>query len=306
MPTATTAAAFGARRSTHSLVVIGCPVSGSSPMPAQWPSPLIFSLGIEPSTTSTNGSSLPASASYQASMNSAPFSKASTGLCTTTFGMPGIAPGDDVLEARLGGRGHGDGVAVARQPGGHPDDVGGHRLRLVLVGYELRRCCHGLLSPQQIRGSGSPASRSITRLPPNAVSTSTIPGGSVLTSPISAASSQPGTARSAARAASAASGRHEGHHAALVGHVHAGRCRAAPPRPPPRAAPAPPPRSTTTATFEARASSLSTDATPPRVASRMQRSARAGRLQQRVRRRPQRAACRTRSPPRARTRRGPA
>ena len=73
---------------------------------------------------------------------------------------------------------------------------------------------------QQILGSGSPTSWSITRLPPNAVSTSTIPGGSVLTSPISAASSPPGAARSAASAASAASGRDEGHELALVGDVH--------------------------------------------------------------------------------------
>ena len=37
---------------------------------------------------------------------------------------------------------------------------------------------------QQIRGSGSPTSWSITRRPPKAVSTSTIPGGSARTSPI--------------------------------------------------------------------------------------------------------------------------
>src|SRR3954451_15731630 len=60
--------------------------------------------------------------------------------------------------------------------------------------------------PQQILGSGSPTSWSMTRRPPNAVSTSTIPGGSVRTSPISAACSQPGTARIAASAASACSG----------------------------------------------------------------------------------------------------
>src|SRR3954452_11048684 len=41
---------------------------------------------------------------------------------------------------------------------------------------------------QQILGSGSPTSSSMTRLPPKLVSTSTIPGGSVRTSPISAAS----------------------------------------------------------------------------------------------------------------------
>ena len=90
MPTATTAAAFGASRSSHSLVVIGWPVSGSSPIAAQWPSPERFSFGIEPSTTRTNGSSSPRSACHHASMNSAPFSKASTGLWTITFGIPGI------------------------------------------------------------------------------------------------------------------------------------------------------------------------------------------------------------------------
>src|SRR5689334_19606683 len=59
--------------------------------------------------------------------------------------------------------------------------------------------------PQQILGSGSPTSWSITRRPPNAVSTSTMPGGSVRTSPISAACSPPGAARIAASAASACS-----------------------------------------------------------------------------------------------------
>src|SRR4051794_5083658 len=45
---------------------------------------------------------------------------------------------------------------------------------------ELRRTGgHG----QQIRGSGSPASMSTTRLPPKAVSSSTMPGGSDRTSP---------------------------------------------------------------------------------------------------------------------------
>src|SRR4051794_18892195 len=57
---------------------------------------------------------------------------------------------------------------------------------------------------QQILGSGSPTSWSITRLPPNAVSTSTIPGGSVRTSPMSAARGS--IARSADSACSACSG----------------------------------------------------------------------------------------------------
>ena len=59
------------------------------------------------------------------------------------------------------------------------------------------------LLSQQIRGSGSPTSWSMTRRPPKAVSTRTTPGGSVRTSPISAASPNPSTERSAASAASA-------------------------------------------------------------------------------------------------------
>src|SRR3954468_17074613 len=59
------------------------------------------------------------------------------------------------------------------------------------------------LMHQQILGSGSPTSWSMTRRPPKAVSTRTTPGGSVRTSPISAASPNPSTERSAASAASA-------------------------------------------------------------------------------------------------------
>ena len=92
VPTATTAAAFGARRSIHSLTVIGWPSNGSTPKPVQCPSPLRRSSPIAPSTTSTNGSSRSSSASYQACRNSAPFSKASTGLCRTTRGLSGMTP----------------------------------------------------------------------------------------------------------------------------------------------------------------------------------------------------------------------
>ena len=160
-------------------------------------------------------------------------------------------------------------------------------------------------APQQILGSGSPTSWSITRLPPNAVSTSTTPGGSVLTSPISAASSQPGTARSAASAASAALGRDERDELALVGDVHRVDARAA------RAAPgdrrlhrhgAPRARASRRPT-RARARS-STEATPPRVASRRQRSDGPGGVEQRVDRGPQRARVGLDRRRRARTRRG--
>src|SRR5579863_4021445 len=47
---------------------------------------------MEPSTTSTNGSSLPCSARYQYFRKSSPFSYARTGLCKCTRGSPGIAP----------------------------------------------------------------------------------------------------------------------------------------------------------------------------------------------------------------------
>src|ERR1700733_13475563 len=47
---------------------------------------------MEPSTTRTNGSNLPFSASYQYLRNSSPFSYASTGLCKCTFGRPEMAP----------------------------------------------------------------------------------------------------------------------------------------------------------------------------------------------------------------------
>ena len=109
------------------------------------------------------------------------------------------------------------------------------------------------------------------------------------TSPISAARSQPGTERSAASAPSQPRRRDEGDELALVRDVHrvdsqdlgrAGHRRVAPVL---RAS------LTSIATCEERASSLSTEATPPRVASRMQRSVWAGLLEQRVHDRPQRA-----------------
>ena len=77
-----------------------------------------------------------------------------------------------------------------------------------------------LLSPQQIRGSGSPTSWSITRRPPKLVSTSTIPGGSVRTSPISAACSQPGTAAQRRERRVGRLGGDERDQLALVGDVH--------------------------------------------------------------------------------------
>src|SRR4051794_16431364 len=97
VPTATTAVAFGVSRSSHSLVVIGCAVPGLLPKPDQYPSSWSFSLGIDPSTTRTNGSSSPRSALKNHSRKSSapplgPHSKSISGQWTATRGRPGSAP----------------------------------------------------------------------------------------------------------------------------------------------------------------------------------------------------------------------
>src|SRR3954471_14819282 len=94
VPIATTPHALGASWSIHQLSVSGCPVASSLPKDVQYPSPLIFSFGIEPSITSTNGSAAsPRAAARNGVRNSSP---PSVGLRTLlwrlTFGRPGIAP----------------------------------------------------------------------------------------------------------------------------------------------------------------------------------------------------------------------
>src|SRR3954447_18967352 len=91
---ATTPHAFGASRSSHQFSVSGSPVASSLPNEVQYPSPLMFSFGIEPSTTSTKGaSSSPRAACRNGARNSSPPSVGdSTLLWRRTFGMPGIAP----------------------------------------------------------------------------------------------------------------------------------------------------------------------------------------------------------------------
>ena len=89
---------------------------------------MIASFGIEPSTTSTNGSSSPRSALKNHSMKSSapptgPHSKSISGQWTAIFGRPGQGAEGDLLDARLGRRGQGDRVAVAAQPGVDPQDV---------------------------------------------------------------------------------------------------------------------------------------------------------------------------------------
>ena len=86
------------------------------------------SLGIDPSTTRTNGSSSPRSALKNHSMKSSapptgPHSKSISGQCTAILGKPGQGAERDLLDARLGRRGQGDGVPVAAEPGVDPQDV---------------------------------------------------------------------------------------------------------------------------------------------------------------------------------------
>ena len=150
------------------------------------------------------------------------------------------------------------------------------------------------LSLNRSAAAGRPTSWSMTRLPPKLVSTSTIPGGSVRTSPISAACSQPGTSRSAARARVRRVRGDEGDQPALVGHVHGVDAQGSPTRRPPPGGRAPRPRAPA---CHARGAGQLVEhrghAAAGGVAQAVQR--RAGGLQQRVHRRPQRAACRTRS-----------
>src|SRR3954468_24558850 len=138
-----------------------------------------------------------------------------------------------------------------------------HRLDRALARVVERDLQNGVgdreLVHQQILGSGSPTSSSITRLPPKLVSTSTMPGGSVLTSPISA---KPGISTSGATIATKTpslatyigSMPSSSHAPATAGGT--GTCFSR----------------TSIATFAALASSFRTEATPPRVASRMTRT----------------------------------
>src|SRR4051794_1136282 len=122
---------------------------------------------------------------------------------------------------------------------------------------------------QQILGSGSPTSSSMTRLPPKLVSTSTMPGGSVRTSPMSAASGS--NARSAASAASAHSGATSATSLPSLA-TYIGSMPSSSDAPATAGLTGTAASFTSIATPAARASSLSTEATPPRVASRMTRT----------------------------------
>src|SRR3954453_17220433 len=365
---ATTPHAFGASWSIHQLIVSGSPVASSLPNEVQYPSPLIFSFGIEPSMTSTNGSAAsPRAAARNGVRNSSPPSVGeSTLLWRLTLGMPGIAPSSTSSMPGWPAAGtdtespsqlipseiqrmstsstpatghsfrHGERVdeqllaahqihiqAPARRAGerevrelalgpARPAHAGRrdllqHQLRALRPGPlghegegEGQRVGHPLaqvtdldldaLDPppvrvpagdaddgvgerelvhQQILGSGSPTSSSMTRLPPKLVSTSTIPGGSVRTSPMSAASGS--NARSAASAAWAHSGATSATSLPSLA-TYIGSMPSSSDAPATAGLTGTAASRTSMATPAARGSSLSPDATPPRVASRITRT----------------------------------
>ena len=126
---------------------------------------------------------------------------------------------------------------------------------------------------QQMRGSGSPTSRSTIRVPPNAVRSSTSPGGSSLTRPMTAAPSpsgwraQRGQGRvGRGRRATTATSRPS--QATYSGSMPSSSRRPARPRAAPGRRPRRPPRRPRRAS----ATSLRMVATPPRVASRSSRT----------------------------------
>src|SRR3954452_19238042 len=274
---ATTPQARCASWSIHQFRVSGSPVASSLPNEVQYPSPLMFSFGIDPSMTSTKGSAAsPRAAVRNGVRNSSP---PSVGLRTLlwrlTLGRPGMAPsrtssmlgcpaavtetespsqlipseiqrmstsstpatghllhgqrvdeqlfaleqlhveastagarqreavefgvgparaaaaggGDDVHlqlgafgEGALGHEGPGEGERIGHDLPQVPE-LDCHALDRPLVGVRERDLQDGVgdreLVHQQILGSGSPTSSSMTRLPPKLVSTSTMPGGSV-------------------------------------------------------------------------------------------------------------------------------
>src|SRR3954452_23171141 len=367
VPIATTPHAFGASWSIHQLSVSGCPVASSLPKDVQYPSPLIFSFGIEPSITSTNGSAAsPRAAARNGVRNSSPPSVGeSTLLWRLTLGMPGIAPSStssmpgwpaavtdtespsQLIPSEIQRMStsstpatghsfrHGERVdeqllaahqlhiqaparracerevrELALRPA-RPAHAGGgdllqHQLSALRlrplrdeaererqgVGHHLAQVpdlhLHALDPPpgrmpagdphdgvgerelvhQQILGSGSPTSSSMTRLPPKLVSTSTIPGGSVRTSPMSAASGS--NARSAAIAAWAHSGATSATSLPSLA-TYIGSMPSSSDAPATAGLTGTAASLTSIATPAARASSLSTEATPPRVASRSTR-----------------------------------
>ena len=243
---------------------------------------------------STNGSSLPCSASYQAWMYSWPTSYAITWLWITTRGMPGMTPWMMSSRLRVRRRRHRDRVALAGQARSSstgrarspaPSRAGSGTNSVAMRSPSSPSIANRSAAADRRRAGPSPACRRTpSRRAPSRAARS-------CTSPITAARSQPGTARSAASAASARSAATKATSLPSLAMYIGSRPRIS-------AAPATAGVTGTSrlahhiATLDARASSFSTEATPPRVASRMQCSPRPGGVEQRVDGRPQRARVR--------------
>ena len=109
----------------------------STPNAAQWPSPLICSLGTEPSSTSTNGSSLPLAGVVPRLHEVLAGLVGEHRVVDDDAGHARDGARQQVLERRAGGRRHRDRVAVAAQAAGHPHDVDDEALAARLPGREL-------------------------------------------------------------------------------------------------------------------------------------------------------------------------
>ena len=105
------------------LVRIGWPVSGSTPIPAQCPSPLTSSLGTEPSSTSMNGSSSPGSGVEPRPHELVAGLEREHRVVQHDRRHARQRAAQQILERRVGRRRHRDRVAVAAQPAGDPEDV---------------------------------------------------------------------------------------------------------------------------------------------------------------------------------------
>ena len=129
VPTARTARALGARRSSHSLVVIGWPVAGLLPKPHQYPSSLICLVGDRSFNDQHERIELapfrlikPLDEVVRAPRSDRTRSR-SAASAPRSCGKPGKRAQDDLLDARLRGGGERHRIPIATQPGIDPQHM---------------------------------------------------------------------------------------------------------------------------------------------------------------------------------------
>ena len=127
-PRHSTTSAFGANRSSHSLVVIGWSVVGIVAEPAPVPLPLDGLVGNRPLDDQDErvelapvGLEEPFDEIVRAADRTA--LEVDEGPVHGDLRQPGQGAQGDLLDARLGGRGQGHGVAVAAESGVDPENV---------------------------------------------------------------------------------------------------------------------------------------------------------------------------------------